>query len=97
MNRRVLRKRALGYEVVANKIGAEAIEGYKCDKWDIKYRNLAVGNAIAWVSQKLNYPLKAVTKISEGTITVIYTKINEGPVDSVLFQIPAGYQKLSGF
>lgn len=87
----------LGDEAEVNKIGTETIEGYKCDKYNVKYRDPAMGNAVVWVSQKLNYPLKAVTKTSEGTITVIYTNINEGPVDSALFQIPSGYQKLSGF
>lgn len=88
---------ALGDDAEVNKIGTENIEGYKCGKYEIKYKDPDKGNSTVWVSEKLNYPLKAVTETSEGTITVFYKNIKEGSVDASLFQIPSGYQKLSGF
>jgi len=88
---------ALGDEAEVNKIGTESIKGYKCDKYDIKYKDPDMGDSLLWVSRKLNFPLKAVTKTSGGTVTVVYSNIKEGLVDSALFQIPSGYQKLSGF
>ncbi|MDO9509339.1 MAG: DUF4412 domain-containing protein [Thermovirgaceae bacterium] len=85
----------LGDEADVRKVGTETIEGYKCDKYEVKYKDTAMGESAMWFSQKLNYPLKGITKTSEGTMTFTYTNIKEGSVDAGLFVIPPGYKKFS--
>ena len=82
-------------EADVHKVGTETIEGYKCDKYEVKYKDPAMGESVMWFSQKLNYPLKGITKTSEGTLTFTYTNIKEGSVDPGLFIIPPGYKKFS--
>lgn len=88
---------ALKDEAELKKLGSENIEGYKCEKYEIRYKDPDMGVSTAWISQKLNYPLKVISKTSEGTLTMLYTNIREGSVDQSLFRVPSGYKKLSGF
>jgi hypothetical protein len=79
------------------KAGTETVAGYKCDIYEIKYNDPGMGESRAWVSQKLQYPVKVISKTSEGTVTLTYFNIVEGKIDPEIFKVPGGYQKLSGY
>lgn len=80
------------------KIGTETIEGYKCDKYEVTYKDperQAMGSSVIWIARKLNFPIRGITEGEDGKVTVTYTNIKEGPQDKALFEIPKDYQKFS--
>ncbi len=88
----------LGEEADLKKLGTETVEGYKCDKYEVAYRDperQKMGNSVIWIAQKLNFPIKGITDGEQGKITVLYTNIKEGPQDASLFEIPKDYQKFA--
>jgi outer membrane lipoprotein-sorting protein len=88
----------LSDEADLKKIGTETIEGYKCDKYEVNYKDpdrQAMGSSVIWIAQKLNFPIRGVTEDEDGKVTVTYTNIKEGPQDKALFEIPKDYQKFA--
>ena len=80
------------------KIGTETIEGYKCDKYEVTYKDperQAMGSSVIWIARKLNFPIRGITEGEDGKVTVTYTNIREGSLDKALFEIPKDYQKFS--
>jgi len=88
----------LADEADLKKLGTETVEGYKCDKYEVTYKDperQKMGNSVIWIAQKLNFTIKGVTDGEQGKITVLYTNIKEGPQDASLFEIPKDYQKFA--
>ncbi len=88
----------LSDEADLDNIGTETIEGYKCDKYEVTYKDperQAIGNSVIWIARKLNFPIKGVTEGEDGKLILTYTNIKEGPQDASLFEIPGDYQKFS--
>ena len=70
-------------------LGTEMVSGYSCEKFAIVSKDDPTFTFITyWVSQKLNFPLKI--DVNGGT-DVELTKIQEGPVEDTVFQVPSGY------
>ena len=70
-------------------LGTETVSGYSCEKFAIVSKDDPTFTFITyWVSQKLNFPLKI--DVNGGT-DVELTKIQEGPVEDTVFQVPSGY------
>jgi hypothetical protein len=46
-----------------------------------------------WVAKKLDKPIKMVSE--DGKFSMEYREIKEGGVSADLFEIPAGYQKMT--
>jgi hypothetical protein len=80
---------------VKKKIGSETINGYACDKYEIIFNDKSKGKIEQWVSRKLNFPIKIVYHGPAGVMTTEYYNIQSGSVDSSLFEVPRGFQKMS--
>lgn len=77
------------------KVGTEKVNGYKCDKYLIIYKDKSMGKMTQWISKKLNYPIKMVYHSSYGDMYTEYKNIKEGKVKDSVFEIPKGYEKMS--
>jgi len=75
--------------------GTETVNGYSCDKYEIIYRDKSRGTATQWIAKKLNFPIKMAYDGPYGAGVIEYKNIREGGVNDGLFEIPAGYQKMS--
>ncbi len=75
-------------------VGAEKVNGHKCDKYEIIYHDKSLGKMTQWFSEKLNYPIKMIYNGPQGEMLIEYKNIKQGKVDSSLFRIPAGYRKM---
>jgi outer membrane lipoprotein-sorting protein len=75
-------------------VGTEKVNGYKCDKYEIIYHDRSLGKMSQWFSKKLNYPIKIIYNGPQGEMVVEYKNIKQGKVDSSLFEIPPGYEKM---
>jgi hypothetical protein len=69
--------------------GSEVLDGYECKKGEV-YKN-DTKLVTAWVSNKLNWPIKIKTHNSPQR-DVILENIKEEPVKKDLFNIPKGYK-----
>jgi outer membrane lipoprotein-sorting protein len=76
-------------------VGTEKVNGYKCDKYEIIYHDRSLGKMSQWFSKKLNYPIKIIYNGPQGEMVVEYKNIKQGKVDSSLFEIPPGYDKMT--
>ncbi len=75
-------------------VGTEKVNGYKCDKYEIIYHDRSLGKMSQWFSKKLNYPIKIIYNGPQGEMVVEYKNIKQGKVDSSLFEIHPGYEKM---
>jgi len=73
--------------MTCKKLGTETVNGRTCDKWEFSGEH---GSRIAWIDQKLHFPVKTV----EGDTVVEMKNIKEGSQEASLFEIPSGYQKM---
>jgi outer membrane lipoprotein-sorting protein len=76
-------------------VGTEKVNGHKCDKYEIIYHDRSLGKMTQWFSKKLNYPIKMIYNGPQGEMVIEYENIKQGEVDSSLFKIPPGYQKMT--
>lgn len=76
-------------------IGTEEINGYLCEKYEITYHDANLGTMIQWYSKKLDYPIKMVYQSPLGEMTTEYKNIKTGGVSDSIFELPAGYKKIS--
>jgi hypothetical protein len=58
-------------------------------------KDLSVGTTTMWISKKLNFPIKTEMEGSSGPMSMEYKNIQEKELPDSLFEIPAGYQKMS--
>src|SRR3990172_1975312 len=72
-------------------LGTETVSGYSCEKFAIVSKDDPTFSFLTyWVSQKLQYPLKIAYEPARDRVIEV-TKIQEGPVDETVFQVPSGY------
>jgi len=76
-------------------LGEEKVNGYKCKKYRYTSNDPSVGTTTMWISKKLNFPIKTEMEGSSGTMSMEYKNIQEKKLPDSLFEIPAGYQKMS--
>ncbi|HBF43967.1 MAG TPA: hypothetical protein DDW42_10160 [Desulfobacteraceae bacterium] len=75
--------------------GKEKMNGYMCEKYLFIYHDKSMGTMTQWFSKKLNFPIKMEMKRPSGNIIIEYKNIREKDMQDSLFEIPAGYQKMS--
>ncbi len=69
-------------------LGDEVVSGLECKK----YENIEDGEkTFIWISKKFPFPIK----VEDAEVTMIYRNVKEGPVEDSIFEIPAGYRKIS--
>jgi uncharacterized protein DUF4412 len=76
-------------DTTCQKIGADTVDGRLCNKWQFTGKNSPL-NRTVWIDEKSGIPIKSA--MGDGS-TVELTNIKEGPQNTSLFEIPAGYQK----
>ena len=76
-------------------LGEEKVNGYKCKKFSYTSNDPSVGTTTMWISKKLNFPIKTEMEGSSGPMSMEYKNIQEKKLPESLFEIPAGYQKMS--
>lgn len=75
-------------------LGEETVNGYACETYQYVYHDKSMGTMTQWFSKKLNFPIKLETQGPSGHTRTEYKNINETSPANVLFEIPAGYQKM---
>ena len=76
-------------------VGTETVNGYKCDKYLITFKNKEMGTMTQWFSKKLNYPIKMINKGSMmGEVISELENIKRGSVKDALFKMPSGYKEM---
>ena len=76
-------------------VGTEIVNGYKCDKYLITYKNKQMGTMTQWFAKKLNYPIKMINKSAMmGEFVSELKDIRRGGVKDSLFNIPSGYKEM---
>jgi len=77
------------------KVGSETVNGYKCDKYELIFKDKAMGKATHWITRKHKRPIKVThTGGPGGDMTMEYKNIQDGGVKDSVFEIPAGYTKM---
>ena len=76
-------------------VGTEKLDGHECDKYEIIYNDRSLGKMTQWFSKELNYPVKILYDGPQGESVVEYKDIRQGKIDSSLFSVPPGYQKMT--
>jgi len=85
-------------ERIVKRLGADRLEGYRCEKLRVRASNGDRGEATnafltVWVSERLPVPLR--TRTDRGTV-MEYRNIEEGPQPACLFELPTGYARVDG-
>jgi hypothetical protein len=73
----------------SRKKGSEGINGYECSKIEVYKEDEIL--AIAWISNKLNWPIKIELKEKPRKYVILHD-IKEEPVEKSLFQVPTDYK-----
>lgn len=81
-------------EIERKNLGTETVDGKKTNKYRIVYTVENKRQAIfQWIDAASGIPIK--TSAEDGTWTMEYKSLKTGKQPDTLFEIPAGYQKLS--
>lgn len=84
-----------GVQVKNEPLGSEEVGGYHCDKsrMTVTWQGVT-GTTIEWAAKELNGFVVKKQDVESGEITE-YKNIRLGPQDPSLFELPAGYKKMS--
>jgi outer membrane lipoprotein-sorting protein len=74
-------------------LGTETVNGYEADKYEATGTKGQASKEYVWVAKKLGMPLKMTS--ADGSFSMEYKNIKEGNVPDSVFEVPAGYQKMS--
>lgn len=81
-------------EIKRELLGQESVEGRDTDKYKITYSDKQASNSVyMWLDKKIKIPVK--TEDVNGSWSVTYKNIKTENLDASLFEIPAGYKKMS--
>jgi outer membrane lipoprotein-sorting protein len=82
-------------EAQLKRLGTETVNGYKCDKYLLTFKNKKMGTMIQWFATKLSYPVKIVNKSDmTGEVITELQNIQKTSVKDDLFIVPSGYQEM---
>ncbi len=78
-------------------LGQERIDGYVCTKVRLTRTDVRLGpiNAIVWTAEQTGMPVRTETNFRGNRIVESRKNIQIGPQPDRLFEIPAGYTKVS--
>ena len=76
----------------AKRVGVEKVAGLQCDVY--AYQDPMAGNGKAWLSKKLDFPLKIQGKAPQGKYLLELKNIKAAPQPSSLFKPPADYRRM---
>jgi hypothetical protein len=79
-------------EISRTLLGTEAIGGRDTEKYEVTYRDHEQSETLyIWLSKELHFPLKSSAR--DGSWTVEYTNVSDGPQPPEMFEVPDGYTK----
>jgi outer membrane lipoprotein-sorting protein len=73
-------------------LGTETVNGYETDKYEVAGTK-DQDKEYLWMAKKLGIPIKMST--ADGSFSMEYQNIKQGGVSDSLFEVPAGYQKMT--
>jgi len=76
-------------------MGTETVNGYKCKKYEITFKNAAMGKTTQWFSEKLGFPVKIVHSGPSGGMVQELKNIKTEKVDTSIFKVPDSYTKIN--
>ena len=74
------------------RLGRETVNGFDCEKIQVTENGTVITQ---WFSEELGWPIKGEVKGPGGVSTHEYKNIRKGGVSDALFEVPAGFQKMS--
>lgn len=82
-------------QVSRRPLGAEAVAGHPAHKWEVTAISPDGKKVVhyEWLSDALAMPLKMAA--ADGSWSMEYRSLKVGPQDPKLFEVPAGFQRLS--
>ncbi len=80
---------------VKKNLGSEKVNGYDCEKFELTFKNEQAGKSTIWLAKKLQFPIKTQSQTPNGTVTSQCKNIKVGTPAKKLFELPAGYKKVS--
>ncbi len=91
--RSTIREEASG-ELSRELVGTEVIDGHPTRKYEITYMDESNQKQIyQWLATDIDFPVKV--SAVDGSWSSEYKNINTGPLSDHIFEIPAGYEKMS--
>jgi hypothetical protein len=82
-------------EAQIKRVGTETVQGYRCDKYLITFKNKEMGTMTQWFAIKLNYTIKMINASAMmGEVITELQNIKSGGVKDDLFIIPPGYREM---
>jgi len=78
-------------------LGMEKLHGFDCEKTQYKYHEGGQGGVMVWYSKALDYPIRIVQQDLAGNAmqTVEIKNVDQAAVPASMFDIPAGYEKMT--
>lgn len=76
-------------------VGKETVNGYLCDKYELIYQDKSIGTQTVWISKKLGVMVKMEQTASGFPMSMEFKNIVVKDVPDSVFEIPAGYSKMS--
>lgn len=76
-------------------VGKETVNGYLCDKYELVYQDKSIGTQTVWISKKLGVMVKMEQTASGFPMSMEFKNIAVKDVPDSVFEIPAGYSKMS--
>jgi hypothetical protein len=79
-------------EISRTALGSEVIGGRNTEKYEVTYRDHEQSETLyIWLSTELHFPLKSSAR--DGSWTVEYTNVTDGPQPPEMFEVPGGYTR----
>jgi hypothetical protein len=79
-------------EISRKLLGTETIDGRVTEKYEVQYQDKDKKQTIhIWLSKDLQFPLKSSNV--DGSWSVQYVDVKEGPQPAAMFELPADYKK----
>jgi outer membrane lipoprotein-sorting protein len=81
-------------EVSRKLIGSETVDGHPCQKYEVTYKDKETSQKMyQWMATDIKFPVK--TAAVDGSWMVEYRNIKMGAQPDSLFEVPAGFKKMS--
>ncbi len=84
----------MSYDMLAENVGMETIKGFKCQKYEYKYKGETKIVLERWLADDLKFVIKQVFHAGNGDAVLELDNIKVGTLDDALFEIPSGYTEL---
>lgn len=90
-------EQSTGIQYEKTVLGNENVNGYDCQVVQYTYKEKKYGIVVQWVANKYQFAVRTESKDAKGKLigTTDYTNIKTSRQPDSLFEVPAGYQKMT--